>query len=51
MKKLIFVLMLMPVVVFGSTCTVNKDTQTGNDRNLVCDAEKEQLQLLEQKKM
>lgn len=40
MKKLIFVLMLMPVVVFGSTCTVNKDTQTGYDRNLVCDAEK-----------
>ena len=40
MKKLIFVLMLMPVVVFGSTCTVNNDTQTGYDRNLVCDAEK-----------
>ena len=38
MKKFLFILMLMPVVVFGSTCTVNKDTQTGNDRNLVCDA-------------
>ena len=38
MKKILLILMLMPVVVFGSTCTVNKDTQTGNDRNLVCDA-------------
>lgn len=40
MKKFLFILMLMPVVVFGSTCTVNKDTQTGYNRSLVCDAEK-----------
>lgn len=41
MKKFIFIIMvmMMPVVVFGSTCTVNKDVQTGNDKKLVCDAE------------
>ena len=33
MKKFIFILMLMPVVVFGSTCTVNNSPTT---ENLVC---------------
>lgn len=32
--------MLMPVVVFGSTCEVVKDTQTSVNRGLTCDAEK-----------
>lgn len=39
MKKILFILLLMPVVVFGATCEVVKDTQTGNSRSLTCDAE------------
>lgn len=40
MKKIIFVLMLMPMVVFGITCETVKDNQEGNSRSLVCDNEK-----------
>ena len=40
MKKIIFILLMFPVVVFGNTCDVIEDTQTSNSRRLVCDAEK-----------
>lgn len=40
MKKLLFIIMFMPVIVFGMTCDVVKDTQTTLERNLVCDAKK-----------
>ena len=40
-KVLIFVIALvMPVIVFGQTCDLNKDTTGGNNRTITCDAEK-----------
>ena len=40
-KVLIFVIaLIMPVIVLGATCDLNKDRQTTNARNLTCDAEK-----------
>lgn len=40
MKKILFIIMLMPVVVFGMTCDPITDTNTSKDRTLTCDAEK-----------
>lgn len=40
MKKVIFALLLLPIVVFGATCETIKDNQEGNNRNLVCDNKK-----------
>lgn len=42
MKKIFLGLIsfILPVMVFGMTCDVNKDNQNGNNRNLTCDAEK-----------
>lgn len=41
MKKnvLLMILFLLPLCVFADTCNTIKDTQTGNDRVLVCDKE------------
>ena len=40
MKKILFVIMLMPVVVFGVTCEMINDNNTNSKRTLTCDAEK-----------
>ena len=42
MKKVLIVLIsfILPIVVFGLTCDSIIDTQTSNDRSIVCDLEK-----------
>lgn len=40
MKKIMFVLLFAPILVFGTTCDLEKDYQITDERNLTCDAEK-----------
>ena len=40
MKKILFILMLMPVLVFGATCDLVNDNSTTEKRTLTCDATK-----------
>ena len=50
MKKILILILLMPIMVIGMTCDIIEDTQTTEERDLTCDSEKSIMTKYETKK-